>query len=289
MKALTKDEFRETLKGKPNKLAEKAIASIKAQEPLRNLKELVEAGCPFVFYQRDPRRPRSSYTIAHVLDACFESHLGVVQEKEKTEENGVTMQTAVIGGVHHSQGREEHFDYLLSLGFTPGTNSWRGGLFSHIMNCCFYQDDPERRESARKFAKILVKHGKIDPNFYAKNNYQWIGKMENLKFLIELGADPTRSEMIECALRYLACSTSQGETHQSRIEVIKALLAAGAVPVRFKEDHATDDYTRLRLEQGGLMPIFLKLGLINPKDSEKYTEFKNKLQKEDPRRFNFEI
>lgn len=103
MNNLTKEELREKLASKENKLASKMINLIKSSdeaqpEPkegqpivlknkprkilskgktarLDNVLKLLEKGCPDTHFQRDPYHPRSRYRVEFVLDCCFETQI----------------------------------------------------------------------------------------------------------------------------------------------------------------------------------------------------------------------
>jgi len=224
---MTRDELKTTLKSPENKMAQEAITLIKTGGPIEKLKELVAQGCSDTFIERDPAHPRSRFLTHKVLDTCFESHFGVTQVRKE----GNT-EIASLGDVHASEGREGYFELLLSAGFTPGTNGWRGSLFQHILNSCFYTiDGDSRRDQAKKFAKILIASGQFNLQRYAENNYQWVGSLPKLETILELGAQPTPA-MTDCALTYVNCSPNSGETTEDRHAVILRLLELGANPTK---------------------------------------------------------
>lgn len=274
--SFTREELKAALKSPGNKLAAQAMELIRQGGPIETLKGIIEKGCPHVFYERDKAHPRSRYHTRHVLDVCFESGFGIVEEKTSNEGTHEVM-SAVLGEVHQSQGREAYFKLLLEHGFTPGENSWRGGLFSHIINSCFYQDRTEtegKQASARRFAKILIESGRYDIQHYAKNNYGWVGHPEHLDFMISLGANPQGSDMIDCALSYVGCSPNGTLTNEDRINTIRKLLDLGAAPERnLGRAGSSALHARTRLEEAGLVERLSEFGIIEKDRPQEYTDY----------------
>lgn len=227
---MTREELKETLKSPANKMAGEAIQLIKTGGPLTKLETLVGQGCPDTFYERDPRHPRSRFLPHKVIDTCFDSKLDIVS----TSEAGADLMTATLGHVLQSTGREGYFKILLEAGFQPGSNGWRGELFPHILNSCFYyannEEEKTQQAQAKIFAKVLVESGRFNLQNYANHNYHWIGNLASLEYILTLGADPTGAGMIDNALTYVGCSPNRGETHEDRCHVIRQLLKLGATP-----------------------------------------------------------
>lgn len=268
---LTRDQLKAVLKSKPNILAGKAIEVIKAGGPVSELEALVNQGAAHGFIERDPSHPRSRYLTSYVLDKCFESSFGVVKQETAKLESGVEMLTATLGHIHQSEGREAHFAFLLSRGFPEWSNSYRSSLFRHILDSCFYtHNGKETRGSARAFAKILADSGRYSIQHYAKNAYGWIGHPEDLDFILSLGADPTGSDMIDCALTYVGCDPSGGYTSEDRIGVIRRLLELGAEPKKNLGAAVSWQHIRLQLEKADLIPQLAAFGVISLERSEEF-------------------
>jgi hypothetical protein len=152
----------------------------------------------------------------------------VVSEKSQVSPGGVKSGEFVFGHIPATGGRAEHFSYLLDKGFTPGTNGYRGELFTHIIKSCFYSD-PQESAAAMELGKILVDRGKFDIQRFAENHYEWTGSEDKLRKALSLGAKPT-PEMLDCALQYCACSSNTGDPKNGRADVIRILLDAGVSP-----------------------------------------------------------
>lgn len=268
---MTREELKDILKSKTNKLAGEAIQTIRTGGGLNKLQELVEAGAAQLYYERDPQHPRSRFLSHHVLDACFESSFGVVEEKTEETEDGYKIHSATLGDVHKSDGRLEYFKFLLSKEFSPGENSYRGGLFSHIFSSCFYNNSSQK--NAREFTKALIAAGKLDIQSRAANSYAWIGHPSHLDFMLELGADPKGSAMIDCALNYAGCSPSGGHTKEDRIEVIKKLLTLGATPEKNLRKAISWQHIRENLEAAGLIEQIAAFGVIESYPPQEYIEW----------------
>ncbi len=264
---MTYEEFKTILASKGNKLAKKAIEIIDACGPLEELQKVVEQGANDVYLERDPRKPRSAYLTHHVLDACFKTEIGI-QKTEKFEGG----ESAVIGPVHQSDGREEHFRYLLHRRFNPGTTGYRGGLFRHILNSMFYRTCPDQ---ARRFAKILVEEGQVDITEWAGNDYSWTSKRENLEVLRDLGVELSDHRVIDCALNCLGCDPGDS-TYLERVAVIRALLTAGAVPEKHLRKAISWQQIRWQLMEHDLLDEMAALGVI---EKEHPTEFNLWLQR----------
>lgn len=225
---MTREELKEILASKPNKLAAAAIESIKSRAPLESLQEIVSAGAADRHFARDPLHPRSKYRVEHVLDACFGSSFGVVAEKPAHSPSSPQARGVVLGHIPATSGTASYFEYLLERGFEPGTNGYRGELFSAIVKSCFYQDKAES-STAMELAGILVRRGLVDIQKFAENSYEWTGSEDKLRKVMELGALPTPG-MLDCSLRYCACAPSLGDPKSGRADVIRTLLDAGLSP-----------------------------------------------------------
>lgn len=256
------------INGEPNRRALQAIALIEGCAPLEELKAHVEAGCPHVAYERSPSKPRSAYLTRHVLDACFKSELGVQSMKS----DGVCA-SAMIGPVHESEGREPHFDYLLSKGFTPGSNGYRGGLFRHILRSCFYR---ENREQARKFARILAKHHPQEVRLFADHDYGWNSSVEDLGFLQSLGVELDTGAMLDNSLNYFGCDNCGDADPDGRYKVIRALLDRGAKPTKNLWGCVSREHIRVQLEKYGLIDELASYGVISRDDPEGYQAWKER-------------
>ena len=274
---MTTQELKEVLKSNANKLAKAAIDLIEAGGPLEDLAKLVHQGCAHTYIFRDPNHPRSKFGTKHVIDTCFDTHFGVV---EKTE--GVGVITTVLGEVHKSEGRECYFKLLLDAGFAPGTNGYRGELFQGILNECFYPDDmtrEERRETAKRFARLLIDSGRFDLQHYACTNYHWIGSLDKLGIILAFGALPYGPGMIDQALRYIACAPSSGETHASRAEVIRRLIELGATPLAsLRGRHEA----RFQIESFGLLDTLVAFDVIDAEQSPEYLAYLERVGKGNP-------
>jgi hypothetical protein len=222
---MTREELKKTLASKGNLLAKEAISSINSGEPLSSLKKIVASGAADRHYYRDPLHPRSRYRVVHVLDTCFDSSFGPVSGplKGSALSGGFT-----LGHISATPGRAPYFSYLLDAGFSPGTNGYRGELFSAIMKSCFYRD-PSESCIAIELATILVAKGKVDIQNFAEQNYEWTGSESKLRTVLSLGARPS-GKMIDCALNFCTCAQYQGDPSSGRADVIRILLDYGATP-----------------------------------------------------------
>jgi len=267
---MTRDELKEMLKSKENRLAGEAIAAIRAGAPLATLQGLVDVGAAQTFYMRDPAHPRSRFRTEQVLDACYETNFGVVSESTE-ERDGRGIHTAVLGEVHRSEGTLPHFRYLLSKGFTPGDNGYRGALFNHILKSCFRG---ERRENARLFARTLAEAKAYDIQRFADNDYAWVADPTAVDFLIELGADPKGAGMIDCALNYIGCSPNSSEAPTGRVDVVRKLLALGAVPKKDLRKALSWQHIREKLEECGLLETVSAFGVIDANAPQEYLDYR---------------
>lgn len=277
---MTSKELTQALKSPAHKLAIKAVELIKSNGPLSELKSLIEQGCPDFYYERDSLHPRSRFYTNMILDVCFESGFGVVNQ-EKNE----SVHTFVLGDYHHSEGREAYFSLLLDAGFRPGRNGWRGDLFPHILNSCFYYAEKEKeiadRDRAKVFAKILIASGRYDIQKYVARRYEWLGFVENVDFLIGLGANPSGPDMINCALSYIGCDPSRGQTVSGRADVIRKLLSLGAVPDKNPLQSYKDNFIRHALESNGLLESIASFGVIDLEPHAGYSDFLKNLSPRD--------
>ncbi len=225
---MTREELKKILSSKANSLASDAIKAIKTRSPLETLEQIVLAGASDRYYYRDPHHPRSKYRVEHVLDACFGSSFGVVSENTTQNAAGVRVEGFVLGHIPAATGTAPHFEYLLDKGFSPGSNGYRGELFSAITKSCFYTD-PAESATAMELGGILVRKGRVDIQKFAENNYEWTGSEDKLRKVLQLGARPSPG-MLDCALRYCACAQYQGDPKSGRSDVIRVLLDAGVAP-----------------------------------------------------------
>lgn len=270
---MTREELKDILKSRKNKLAGEAIEAIRALAPVETLQRVVEAGAAQIFYKRDPDHPRSRFRTENVLDACFESSFGILSESTE-ERDGCTVGTATLGNVHRSEGRLPHFRYLLSKGFAPGINGYRGPLFQHILNSCFYKTGGEKsRDNARQFARALAEAKAFDIQNYAENNYAWVNDPEAVDFLVSLGADPKGPGMIDCALNYIGCSPNSGETPGARAAVVRKLLSLGAIPVRDLGRAISWQHIREALEAHGLLEEIATHGVIPLEPPQEFLDY----------------
>lgn len=276
---MTREELKEILKSLPNKLAGTAIETIRAGKPVEELVRIVEAGAAQSFYYRDPAHPRSRFRTEAVIDACFESSFGVVEER--TDNLGThQIHTATLGEVHRSEGRLPHFRFLLSKGFAPGDNGYRGALFKHILDSCFTSvSGPEKRANAREFAKALAEAGAFDIQNYADNSYSWVANPEHADFLIRLGADPKGAGMIDCALNYLGCSPNSGESPGGRADTVRHLLSLGATPKKDLGRAISWQHIRIKLEEENLIGALAPFGVISAERPQEFLDFLGRLNK----------
>lgn len=257
----TREDLREVLKSKENRMAVRAIEIIRNQGPIEELQKLIDSGCPGMACERIPRKQR--YRVTSVLSACYESWFGVIRERP-TGGGAVSME---LGIVHESAGREKYFELLLDHPqFTADNNEWRGDLFRHIYNCCFYQgrDDKEQRRQGLIFARILARKRPETLQHYVVNHYGWNGHPDNLKTVLDLGADPTGPGMIDCALNYLSCDP-QPYTTEDRIAVVLQLLELGARPERKRFRKHVMTLVERKIQDSGIYDALEKFGVL--KDS----------------------
>jgi hypothetical protein len=264
---MNSQELKEVLKSKGNKLAIAALHLIESGGALEDLQKLVAEGCNHTYVERDSSHPRSRFRTRHVIDACFDTHFGVVKQ---TQGEGVT--TTVLGEVHKSEGREAYFQFLLDAGFTPGRNGYRGELFDGILFECFKCDETSevgRRERAITFARMLIASGRFDIQRFACKSYYWVGSLDKLDTILSFGANPEGPGMIDEALSFIACAANSGETDRSRVDVINRLLELGATP---KEQIRAND-KRFRIETYGLLEKLAAFGVISIEQSSEYLAF----------------
>jgi len=225
---VTKEELKKILPSKPNKLAQKAIEVIKSDLPMTMLKQIVDAGSSDRYYYRDPLHPRSKYRVEHVLDACLESSFGIIGQASSAKITGSHPPAMVLGHVSPSRDRSAQFEFLVDRGFQPGTNAYRGNLFTAVLRSCFCRDSVESSISI-KLARILVDRAKVDIQAFAECSYEWTGSEEKLNRVLSLGARPS-PKMLDCALQYCVCAQNQGDPSSGRADVIRKLLDAGIAP-----------------------------------------------------------
>jgi len=227
---MTREELKKVLASRANNLAASAIECIKSNAPLPELERIVESGAADKYYYRDPLHPRSKYRTQHVLDTCFESGFGTIEARTSPPLAGVIPRAVKLGHVPAKESRAVQFAYLLDRGFTPGSNGYRGPLFSAILKSCFYQD-PVEAPIAMELARILVAKGKVDIQGFAEKNYEWTGSVEKFNKVLDLGARPSPL-MLDCALVYCACAKSPNDPDSGRADVIRALLDSGVSPTK---------------------------------------------------------
>jgi len=268
---MTREEFKTILASKANKLAGKAIDLINACGTVEELKKLVDAGAPDVFYARSPSKPRSAFTFNHVIDACFQTDIeayDVVRDEDKT--------TITIGPVHRSKGREKLFEYLLTKDFKPGTTNYRGGLFHHIVRACFYTT---MREQARVFTRILKESGRYDFDNFLRHDYGW-HTVDGLEFIQSLGLDPTMSGALDCVLNYYGGDDNGVPAELGRPEVVRRLLRRGATATESLSRVVSWQSVRYNLEKDGFLPTFIKMGVISAEPGEGYERWLKYKQEE---------
>ena len=275
LQPLTAQDLRETLKSKENKLALKAIELISSSAPLEDLKTLVASGCAKVAYERNPIHPRKSYLTHYVLDTCFVSQMGVL---ETTEDDACT--TTSLGPVHASEGREAHFDYLLSQGFPEGSNGYRGSLFRHILSSCFY----DNREQARKFARILAKHKPEEVKLFAENDYSWVSHPEHLDFVLSLGVDPDINALVDTALTYFGCCNKSDASPTGRRDTLAKLLSMGAKPSKVITGVRGSQSVRRRIIEGDLLKDLAALGVVTLANPPEYSAWLHETEKDEKER-----
>jgi hypothetical protein len=220
MDGLTRQELKEKLASKNNKLATKLVATFweETTDIIPKTLKLLDLGCPDRFFKRDPAHPRSRYRIVHTLDQCVESLYASNENNNK--------QNQLL----------EVFHLLLKRGFKEGESTCRGNLFHHILNNVFYLAIPKnaqetnKRNMSIKLAEILVDNKKVDINRYAANSYIWVNSLYKLNLLLGVGANPKGNDLIDCALNYVTCSGTLNENPEDRIKVIEKLLSLGATP-----------------------------------------------------------
>ena len=214
-----------------NRLAGQAIALIRANGSPADLSELLRSGASDCFIRRDPAHPRSRLLCDRLLDTCFDDPgkplVPVVEEHAGYQVQVVTLgDGGKMADVPHWGRRLELFRLCLAHGCQPGSNSWRGGLFGHIMSSCFGRN--KDKAVAVAFTKALIEAKRVDPLAWAQDSYAWHGTIEGLETLESLGVSRTAPGLLENCLRYLGCSPNSGETHETHLAVVIALLDAGA-------------------------------------------------------------
>lgn len=258
MEALTKEELRNKLASKENKLAGKLIKLISSNDSdkLSKASKLLSLGCPDIFYKRDPSHPRSRYRVENVLDSCFScfdtaptfSQAGANLDGEfKTQED-----------TNHD-GIAKIFRLLIQNGFKAGNSSFKGCHANHILNNIFYKTNPNKTNEISKknlslrLGKILVEEKVIDINYYAGNSYLWVNSLENLENIIWLGAETQGNNLIDCAISYVSCADDFNQSPTPRVEVIKKLLQLKAIARKPLEMRIGVDGIKSKLREHGLL------------------------------------
>ncbi len=275
---MTREELKDVLKSKGNKLAKAAVDLIESGGPLEELRKLVQQGCNHVYVERDPNHPRTRFINHHVLDACFDTHFGVVEQHESER-----VITTVLGEVHRSEGRQEYFKFLLDAGFSPGTNGYRGELFDGILFECFRSNDlsnVERRERAKTFARILIDSGRFDIQKFACKSYYWVGSLNKLDTILSFGANPAGSGMVDRALHYVACAPNSGESHASRADVIRRLIELGGTPQTTMQ--CSYD-ARFQIESYGLLDMLAGFNIMSIEQPPEYRAYLERTGRKNPR------
>lgn len=252
MQPLTKQELKEILASKQNKLAGKLLELIKSNttDKLTKVTDLISLGCPDVYYKRDPSHPRSRYLIDYVLDSCFDNQ-EIIQPYPPTK-----MDTEEPPPYHEMVNI---FKLLVTKKFKSGESTFRGNLNHHIMNSSLYYANPNspkevsKKNYATELAKILIKNKRIDINFYAGHSYLWVNSLENLEKILSLGAQPSGHNLIDCALSYINCSPSSNENPNDRIKVISKLLTLGSTAKEPLEKKISGTSIKKKLEEHGLL------------------------------------
>ena len=264
-KTITPIEARQILASSANKLAGQAAALIRANGDPAELARLFAQGAAGLFVRRDARHPRSRLQQESLLDVCFDDPgkplVPQVEQKDGYSVHRVTLgDMGKVADVSHVERRVALFRVCLAHGCKPGSNGWRGDLFKHVLNSCFYG---ESRAAAVLFARVLIETGRVDPVQWARHNYGWHGTLEKLSTLESLGAPRNSPGLLDNCLRYLGCSPNTGETSETRLAVLVAVLDAGgkvspdgAFKVLFGGD-STVAHARRHLKPGNLQPRIL--------------------------------
>jgi hypothetical protein len=261
--ALTKQELKDKLASKENKLAEKLLKLIKSnelstEEKLLKLsdqtpqieKKSLNYGQPFnspdIIYKRDPSHPRSKYRIVYILDSCFEHFICKDTIKNNDTEKEIKNLTKI-------------FELFVQRGFRSGESAFRGNLNQHILNTVFYsisENDPKelfQQNLCIELSKILIKEKRIDIDLYAGNSYLWVNSIQKLEKILSLGAKARGSNLIDCAINYIACSPQQNETPKDRIRVLNKLLSLGSIAEKPLEKRVSGDQIKKVLQEHGLL------------------------------------
>jgi len=250
---MTKEELKEKLASKENKLAIKLADLLSSyassdntenkphkREILEEVKRILDLGCPQMFFKRDPVHPRSKYRIMHILDICFDAISNIRNNNSPHKEDLINI-----------------FEFLVRSGFEEGTNTFRGNLSTHILNNCFYPITNEKERENQKtcivLAKILINNGKVNITTYAKGSYLWVNCPKKLQRILDLGANPKGEALIDCAISYIACSPNFQELPTDRIQVVQNLLNLGAVAKRPIEQRVGDKEIKEKLLEHGLL------------------------------------
>lgn len=255
---MTKEELKEKLSSKENKLAKKLIDLLNSQcddkikkvQEILNLAKLMSPNALNVFFFRDPHHPRSKYRIEHVLDYLL-LPTPIIMEASNCEE--VSHQNHQNHQSPQSKAKEDEdvkiFELLIESNFTT--------IYPHILNNCFYiaktPAEKSKKQYNMKLAKILVKHKKVDINSYAMGSYLWSNCLENLSSLLELGANPKGHQLVDSAISYVACSNESQTDPKARLKVIDKLLSLGATAKRPLEERVSNNDITKELCQWGIV------------------------------------
>jgi hypothetical protein len=261
--SLTRQELKDKLASKENKLAEKLLELIKSDElnseekllKLTNKAPDIEKGAldhnqpcnsPDIIYKRDPAHPRSKYRIVYILDSCFEHFVCKDNIKNTDTKKEIESLTKI-------------FTLLVQRGFRAGESAFRGNLNQHILNTVFYSINKNnskevfQQKLCIELSKVLIKENRIDINLYAGNSYLWVNSPENLEKVLSLGAKAQGSNLIDCAINYIACSPRHNETPKDRIRVLNKLLRLGCIAEKAIEKRVSGEQIKEVLQEHGLL------------------------------------
>ncbi len=222
---LSRDVFKTMLTSAPNKLAQRALETIRSpQGTVADLKRVCGSGR---FYDavvaRAARHPRSRAIRIYLLDEAYDQG-----EIPTTIEQDGDRRVMTIGEKPPAPDwprRVNLFAWMAAQGFRGGSNGWRGDLLNAVMNgSCYHPEDP----IAFAYANALVETGRVNVATWAARNYQWVGSVAKLAVMERLGLALDAPGLLDNAVRFLGCSPNSGETKEGRGEVLDRLLKDGA-------------------------------------------------------------
>lgn len=217
---MTASEAKILLNSRENRLATKAVLSIRNGESADVLRAYLDSGAPDICWFRDPNQPRTRLLVCHLLDVAYDDPTAA---RASTPIAGKNIVVGSFGEPNtDTTSRLAHFSLMLERGFTAGDNGWRGGLLSHVYAQAVHSPLDDRKMA---FANALENSGRYPVSLWALSSYHWLGNPASYNAATTIGLDPRTPGLVEQCFRYL---NSAGPETSERIKVISELISSGA-------------------------------------------------------------